>query len=408
MIYMKSFGGSDGVMPLTVRSSIGTDVDLAAVQVQNRVSQALPRLPEAVRQLGVSTTKSSPNITMVVFLKSTDGRYDQLYLRNFDILRHPRRARAPRGRRPGACFGAGDYAMRIWLDPEKTAARGIAAGDVVRALREQNVQVSAGASARRRSRTARTCRSDQCAGTARLVEEFADVVVKTDGSELTRLRDIARVELGASVRAALAADNEDAAAIVIFEAPGANSIALSDAVRATMASSRGLPGGRAWSVDYDPTVFVRQSIDSVVTTLLEAIVLVVIVVVLFLQTWRASLIPLLAVPVSIIGTFAVLWLLGFSINVLTLFGLVLAIGIVVDDAIVVVENVERHIEDGLTPREAAHKAMSEVSGPIIAISLVLSLGVRAARLPRRRHRPVLSPVRGHDRGLGDHLGDSTR
>jgi len=375
MIYMKSTASSDGQMALTVTFKTGTDIDLAAMQVQNRVAQAIPRLPAAVRTLGVTTVKSSPSITMVVHLDSPDKRYDALYLSNFANLR----VRDELARLPGVgqalAFGAGNYAMRIWIDPAQAAARGLAASDIVNAIREQNVEVSAGSVGGPPTPEGTVMQlSVNAQGRLDSPEAFGEIVLKADGNDLTRLRDVARIELGGNsyaMRSLL--NNEDAAAIVIFEAPGANTIALSDAIRERMAElEKGFPEGVHWSVVYDPTVFVRDSISSVITTLLEAIGLVVLVVVLFLQTWRASLIPLVAVPVSIIGAFAVLWLLGFSINVLTLFGLVLAIGIVVDDAIVVVENVERHIEGGMKPREAAHEAMSEVSGPIVAITLVLS------------------------------------
>ncbi|HEY7752690.1 MAG TPA: multidrug efflux RND transporter permease subunit [Steroidobacteraceae bacterium] len=375
MIYMKSTSSSDGQMQLAITFKGGTDIDLATMQVQNRVSQALPRLPEAVRQLGVTTVKASSTLTMVVHLDSPDKTYDALYLSNFANLR----VRDELARLPGVgqafAFGIGNYAMRVWIDPAKAAARGLSAGDIVAAIREQNVEVSAGSIGSPPTPEGSVLQiSVNAQGRLASPEAFGDIVLKADGIELTRLKDVARVELGASsyaIRSLL--NNEDAAAIAIFEAPGANTIALSDAIRTRMAElENSFPEGVRWSVVYDPTVFVRDSIESVITTLLEAIALVVIVVVLFLQTWRASLIPLIAVPVSIVGTFAVLWLLGFSINVLTLFGLVLAIGIVVDDAIVVVENVERHIEGGMKPRAAAHQAMSEVSGPIVAITLVLS------------------------------------
>jgi multidrug efflux pump len=375
MIYMKSTAGSDGTMLLTVTFRSGTNIDLAAVQVQNRVSQALPRLPEAVRQLGVTTVKSSPNLTMVVHLRSSDPRYDGLYLSNFANLRVRDELARLDGVGQALAFGAGNYAMRVWLDPDKAAVRGLTAGDIVAAIREQNLEVSAGALGGPPHPDSAVQLSINAQGRLSTPEEFGEIVLKVGAAgEITRLKDVARIELGSNaytINSLL--DNQDAAAIVIFEAPGANSIALSDAVRAKMAELEpSFPAGIEWTVAYDPTVFVRQSIKSVVATLLEAIALVVLVVVVFLQTWRASLIPLLAVPVSVVGTFAVLWLLGYSINVLTLFALVLAIGIVVDDAIVVVENVERHIEEGMQPREAAHKAMSEVSGPIIAISLVLA------------------------------------
>ena len=375
MIYMKSTASSDGQMSLTVTFKGGTNIDLAAVQVQNRVAQAIPRLPEAVRALGVSTVKASSSITMVVHLDSPNKTYDALYLSNFANLR----VRDELARLPGVgqalAFGIGNYAMRIWLDPERVSARGLSATDIVAAIREQNVEVSAGSIGSPPTPAGSVLQvSVNAQGRLTSPEAFGEIVLKSDGSELTRLKDVARIELGANsyaIRSLL--NNEDAAAIVIFEAPGANSIALSQAIRDRMAElGGGFPEDVRWSVVFDPTVYVRDSIASVIETLLEAIALVVIVVVLFLQTWRASLIPLVAVPVSIIGSFAVLWLLGFSINVLTLFGLVLAIGIVVDDAIVVVENVERHIENGKSPRDAAHQAMSEVSGPIVAITLVLS------------------------------------
>ncbi len=375
MIYMKSTASSDGQMSLTVTFKSGTDIDLAAVQVQNRVAQAIPRLPEAVRALGVTTVKSSPNLTMVVHLDSPDKRYDALYLSNFASLR----VRDELARLPGVGqafnFGIGNYAMRIWIDPARAAARGLSAGDIVSAIREQNIEVSAGSVGGPPTPVGAVMQiSVNAQGRLSSPEAFGEVVLKADGDQLTRLRDVARIELGANSYAIHSLlNNEDAAAIAIFEAPGANTIELSQAIRDRMAElEKTFPEGVHWSVVYDPTVFVKDSIRSVVTTLLEAIALVVVVVVLFLQTWRASLIPLVAVPVSIIGTFAVLWLLGFSINVLNLFGLVLAIGIVVDDAIVVVENVERHISNGMTPRAAAHQAMSEVSGPIVAITLVLA------------------------------------
>jgi multidrug efflux pump len=386
MSYMKSASASDGSLNLSVTFKLGTDIDLAAIQVQNRVAQALPRLPEPVRQLGVTTAKSSPNITMVVHLTSPDGRYDGLYLSNFANLRVRDELARLDGVGQAIAFGAGNYAMRVWIDPAKAAARGLSAGDVVMAIREQNIEVSAGAIGAPPQPDGRALQfAVNARGRLDTPEDFGAIVLRTspDGA-VTRLSDVARVELGSqsySIQSLL--NNEQAAAVAIFEAPGANSIALSDAVRAKMAElERDFPEGVAWQAVYDTTVFVRQSIRSVVTTLLEAVLLVVIVVVVFLQTWRASLIPLIAVPVSIVGTFAVLWLLGYSVNVLTLFGLVLAIGIVVDDAIVVVENIERHIEEGLSPRDAAHKAMSEVSGPIIAITLVLaSVFVPLAFLP---------------------------
>jgi multidrug efflux pump len=375
MMYVKSVAGSDGVLITTVTFRPGTNPEDAQTLVQNRVSQALARLPEDVRRQGVVTQKQSPTLTMVVHLLSPDGRYDSLYLRNYANLRvKDELARLP-GVGQAMIFGSGDYAMRIWLDPDKVAARGLTAGDVVRAIREQNVQVSAGQlGAEPTPEASDFLLSINAQGRLQTEEEFGAIVVKSgaDG-EIVRLSDVARLELGAgdyTLRSLL--DNKDAVAVAIFEAPGANAIELSDAVRARMADlATRFPEGVAYDVVYDPTVFVRDSIEAVVVTLFEAVLLVVLVVILFLQTWRASVIPLIAVPVSIVGTFAVLHLLGFSVNTLTLFGLVLAIGIVVDDAIVVVENVERNIHEGKSPLAAAHQAMREVSGPIIAIALVL-------------------------------------
>jgi multidrug efflux pump len=374
MMYMKSVAGSDGVLGLTVTFNPGTDPDIAQVQVQNRVNQALARLPEDVRRLGVTTEKQSPNLTMVVHLTSPDGRYDSVYLRNYATLRmKDELARLP-GIGQAMIFGSGDYAMRIWIDPDQAAARGLTAGDIVRAVREQNVQVSAGQLGAPPLENSDFLVSINARGRLITEEEFGGIVLKTGANgEVTRLADVARLELGASeysLRSLL--DNEQAVAIAIFQAPGSNALELSRDVRAKTAElAEVFPEGVDYDVVYDPTVFVSDSIRAVIKTLFEAVVLVVLVVILFLQTWRASIIPLIAVPVSIVGTFAVLLLLGFSINTLTLFALVLAIGIVVDDAIVVVENVERNISEGLKPLSAAHQAMREVSGPIIAISLVL-------------------------------------
>ncbi len=375
MLYMTSSATADGSLNLTVTFEIGSNVDLAQVQVQNRVSQALARLPEEVRAIGVVTEKRSPDITMVVHLFSPDGRYDPVYLRNYALLN----VRNELSRIPGAgqviVFGAGDYAMRVWLDPNRVASHGLSAGDVVQAIREQNLQVAAGTvGAPPMNDPVAYQLTVNARGRLANETEFGNIIVKTgNGGEVTRLRDVARIELGAGtfgLRALL--DNKPAVAIVVFQAPGSNALALSSGVRATMADLKSrFPEGVDWSSVYDPTLFVRDSIREVINTLLAATLMVVIVVVLFLQTWRASIIPLAAVPISIVGTFAVMLASGFSINTLSLFGMVLAIGIVVDDAIVVVENVERHIEEGLSPLDASHRAMEEVSGPIIAIALVL-------------------------------------
>ena len=375
MLYMYSQSTSDGKMTLTVTFEIGTDPDLAQQLVQNRISQALPRLPEVTRQLGVVTVKSSPNLTMVVHLKSPNDRYDMLYLRNYALLNVKDELAKISGIGQVLLFGAGDYAMRIWLNPEKIAERNLTAGDVISAIREQNVQVAAGIiGGAPYADVAEQQLPVNTKGRLRTPSEFEEIIIRTgEQGQVTRLKDVASVEMGASeyaLRSLL--DNKNAVAIPIFASPGANALDISNNVRAKMKELKeNFPEGVDYSVVYDPTVFVRGSIEAVIVTLLEAIGLVVLVVILFLQTWRASVIPLLAVPVSIIGTFAVLYLFGFSINVLTLFGLILAIGIVVDDAIVVVENVERNIENGLSPKEATYKAMREVSGPIIAITLTL-------------------------------------
>ena len=375
MLYMSSQATTDGLLTLTVTFALGTDADKATQLVQNRVSQAEPRLPEEVRRLGVTTIKSSPNFIMVVHLLSPNDRYDITYLRNYGVLNlKDRLARVP-GVGQVSVFGAGDYSMRVWLDPQKVAERGLSASDVVREIRAQNVQAAAGVvGASPTSADIDLQLSVNAQGRLETEEEFGDIIVKTgQNGQVTRLRDIARIELGASgysLRSLL--DNKQAVGFGVFQAPGSNALEIADNVRAAMTELKAnMPEGVDYEIVYDTTQFVRASIDAVIHTLLEAVALVVLVVVVFLQTWRASIIPLLAVPVSIIGTFAVMYVAGFSINALTLFGLVLAIGIVVDDAIVVVENVERNIENGLTPREAAHKAMTEVSGPIIAIALVL-------------------------------------
>ncbi|MFO1205028.1 MAG: multidrug efflux RND transporter permease subunit [Burkholderiales bacterium] len=375
MLYMESLATTDGVLQLTVTFKIGTDVDLAETQVQNRVQRALPRLPEEVRQIGVITQKSSPDFAMVVHIVSPDERYDELYLRNFAVLNIKDNLQRIPGMGQVLVFGAGDYAMRVWLDPQKLASRNLTASDVVRALREQNKQVAAGVvGAPPAAKHTDFQLSVNTQGRLVTEEEFGDVIIATspDGGVL-RLKDVARIELGAgeyALRSLL--NNKPAVAIAIFQAPGSNAIQLSNNVRQAMAEmSRDFPAGVSYDIVYDPTRFVQKSIQAVIETLFEAVLLVVIVVIVFLQTWRASIIPLVAVPVSIVGTFAFMLLLGFSINTLTLFGLVLAIGIVVDDAIVVVENVERNIELGYDAKTATYRAMREVSGPIVAIALTL-------------------------------------
>ena len=374
MMYMKSVAGSDGVLQMTITFRPGTDPNKAQVDVQNRVAQALSRLPSEVVSLGVTTQKQSPAFLVLVTLISK-GQYDALYLRNYANIK----VKDELTRLPGVgqirMFGGGDYAMRVWLDPDRIASRGLTAGDVMRAVREQNLQVSAGQlGAEPIKGGSDFLISINAQGRLRTAEEFGDIVLKTGASgEVVRLGDVARIDLGASdytLRGQL--DDYQTAIIGVFQAPGANSLTTRDAVISKLDElAKRFPPGMSYRADYDATIFVRESIAAVVHTLFEAIALVVLVVILFLQTWRASIIPLIAVPVSVVGTFAVLYLLGFSINTLSLFGLVLAIGIVVDDAIVVVENVERNIAAGLTPLAAAHQAMKEVSGPIVAIALVL-------------------------------------
>jgi multidrug efflux pump len=374
MLYMLSQAASDGTMTLTVTFQLGTDPNLDQQLVQNRVNQALPRLPQVTQQIGVTTVKSSPDLTMVVHLLSPDNRYDMLYLRNYAVLNVKDQLAKITGVGNVGLFGSGDYAMRIWLNPQKLAELNLNADDVINAVRAQNVQAAAGVIGGPPYGEGVELQL-QINAQGRLTDpsEFDNIIIKNAGGVVTRIRDVARSEIDASqygLRSLL--DNKPAVAIPIFQSPGSNAIQISDKVRATMEQlKKNFPEGVDYAIVYDPTIFVRGSIRAVVHTLLEALAMVVLVVIVFLQTWRASIIPLLAVPVSIVGTFAIMHVFGFSINALSLFGLVLAIGIVVDDAIVVVENVERNIEAGRSPRDATVQAMSEVTSPIIAITLVL-------------------------------------
>ena len=375
MLYMSSQANSDGRMTLTITFAIGTDPDAATTLVQNRVNRALPRLPQEVQRLGVVTEKSSPNLTMVVHLTSPDSRYDMLYLSNYAEQNVRDELNRINGVGEVRLFGAGEYSMRVWLDPNRVAALGMNAGDVISAIQAQNQQAAAGSLGAQPAGGSEFQLLINVRGRLLDEREFGDIIIKTgDAGEISRLKDVARIELGAdyyTLRSLL--NNRPAAALPIFQAPGSNAIQISDDVRATMAElSKAFPEGLDYDIVYDPTVFVRGSIKAVVNTLFEAVLLVVLVVVLFLQTWRASIIPLVAVPVSLVGTFAFMQLMGFSLNALSLFGLVLAIGIVVDDAIVVVENVERNIAAGHSPVEATTIAMKEVTGPIIATTMVLA------------------------------------
>ncbi len=386
MIYMSSTSASDGSYELTVTFEVGTDLDIAQVLVQNRVSLATPSLPmEATRQ-GITTKKKSTNIIQFVALSSPDNRYDELFLSNYATLR----IRDVLSRIPGVgevlIFPQSEYSMRVWLNPQQLKSRGITTRDVVAAIEEQNVQVAAGQIG---SPPAPSTQNFQYTvnvlGRLTNTEQFNEIIVKTgDGPAITRLRDVARTELGGqtyNVRAAI--NGAPTAAVAIFQLPGANALDVAKQVRAAMEElSRSFPAGMEYSIPYDTTIFVEQSIQEVYITLFQAAALVFLVMFLFLQDWRATLIPGVTIPVSLIGTFAVMAALGFSINLLTLFGLVLAIGVVVDDAFVVVEATVVHMERGLTPKDATIKAMSEVTGPVIATTLVLlAVFVPAAFLP---------------------------
>jgi hydrophobe/amphiphile efflux-1 (HAE1) family protein len=375
MLYMSSQSTNDGVMQLSITFKPGTNLDKAQVLVQNRVALAEPRLPEEVRRQGITVRKRSPDLSLVINLVSPDRRYDNVYLTNYALLQ----VRDSLARLPGVgditLFGAREYSMRVWLDPEKVAARNLTAADVVRAIREQNIQVAAGVVGQPPT-PGPTDFQYTVTTQGRLSDpgEFADIIIKTGANgQVTRLKDVARIDLGSKDYASeLFLDGEHSVGLALFQLPGSNAIETKEAVMAAMEQlKRRFPEGLDYVLSYDTVVFVQKSIEKVVKTLFEAILLVVAVVLVFLQTWRATLIPMLAVPVSLIGTFAVMAGLGLSLNTLSLFGLVLAIGIVVDDAIVVVENVERNMALGLRAREATRKAMDEVVGPIIATALVL-------------------------------------
>lgn len=376
MLYMESSSTADGTMQLTVTFQQGTDLDNAQVLVQNRVALAEPRLPAEVRQTGVVTQKSSPDMLLVVHLYSPDGSRDALYISNYILLQLKDRLARVDGVGNVTVFGAREYSMRIWLDTERLATLSMTTGDVVAALREKNVQVAAGAIGQPPTREAQGAFQLNISTQGRLtdVEEFKAIVVKSgEGNRVVRLADVARVELGAqdySTDSLL--DGQDAIGIAIFQRPGSNAVQTAQAVVQLMDELSGdFPSGLNHQVAYNPTKFVEESIQEVLKTLFEATVLVIVTVFLFLQNWRATIIPVVAIPVSLIGTFAVMLGLGINLNNLSLFGLVLAIGIVVDDAIVVVENVEHWLERGLSSREAAKKAMSGVGSALVGATLVL-------------------------------------
>jgi HAE1 family hydrophobic/amphiphilic exporter-1 len=375
MIYMVSQSTGNGAVSISVVFKPGTNVDQAQVLVQNRVSVALPRLPEEVQRIGVTVRKSSPDLMLVVHLISPDGSLDQQYISNYATINIKDVITRIDGVGDTIVFGARDYSMRVWLDPAKVQARGLTASDVVAALRAANVQVAAGAINQPPARSPGAFElAVQTLGRLSTPEQFNEIVVATDDDgRVTRIRDIARVELGSQDYTTNAyLDNKVATAIGIYQRPGSNALATAAAVLGTMDElAKSFPPGMAYRVVYNTTDFVQQSVNEVIKTLFEAVVLVVIVIILFLQSWRAAVIPIVAIPVSLIGTFFVMTAFGFSLNNLTLFGLVLAIGIVVDDAIVVVENVERYLRQGMSPREAAHKTMDEVGEALVAIALVL-------------------------------------
>ena len=376
MLYLSSSSTSDGTVSITVTFQPGTDLDAAQVLVQNRVALAEPRLPEAVRQVGVTVNKQESGFLMILGLTAPNGAYDTDYIGNYAQSTLRDRLLRLEGVGNVSIFGGGNYSMRIWIDPGKAAARGLTGPDIVAALRAQNVQAAAGSIGQPPFDTNAAAFQLPVQVQGRLTDpdQFADVVIKTDAQgRVTRVRDVARVELGAQdygIRGYF--DGERGVGIAIVQQPGANALGTAERVTAEMEAIRAqLPAGMELSVAYNPTEFVAESVTAVEHTLIEAVVLVVLVVLVFLQTWRAALIPIVAIPVALVGTFAVQLALGYSINSLSLFALVLAVGIVVDDAIVVVENVERYIREGLSPKEAAYKSMQEVSGALIAIGLVL-------------------------------------
>ena len=386
MIYMSSTSASDGSYSLTVSFEVGTDLDLAQILVQNRVALAEPSLPEEVVRQGVSTKKQSTNIVMIVSLSSPDGRYDELFLSNFATLQLRDRLSRVEGVGEVSVFPSSDYSMRIWLDPQQLRSRQITTQEVLTAVREQNVQVAAGQIGQPPAPETQGLQlSVNVLGRLSEVEQFEDIIVKTSADgRIVRLRDVARVELGGqNYNLTSTLEGANSASVLIYQLPGANALQVATDVRAAMEEMATLfPQGVDYAIPYDTTLFVQASIDGVVMTLFQAGALVFLVLFIFLQDWRATLVPAVTIPVALIGTFAVMASLGFSLNMLTLFGLVLAIGVVVDDSIVIVEATASNIEKGLNSKEAAIKAMSEVSGPVVATSLVLmAVFIPAAFLP---------------------------
>jgi hydrophobe/amphiphile efflux-1 (HAE1) family protein len=374
MLYMSSNSNGDGRFSIGVTFEVGTNLDIAQVQVQNRVSTALPRLPADVRNIGVTVAKASSDLMMVVHLLSPDKSRNDLFISNYALLEIKDALTRVDGVGSIIVFGSRDYAMRVWLDPDRLQSLGMTASDVTAALQGQNIQVASGLLNQPPVDSPGAFQvSVQTLGRLADIEQFSNVVVKQTANAVVRLKDVAQVQLaGQDYSSNSYLDLDTAVAIAVFQRPGSNALATAQGVRATMADAgKRFPPGLEYRIVYDPTQFIQQSVDAVMETILEAILLVVIVVVLFLQTWRAAIIPLVAIPVSLIGTFFLMAAFGFSLNNLSLFGLVLAVGIVVDDAIVVVENVERNIAAGLSPRDAAMRSMDEVGAALIAIALVL-------------------------------------
>ena len=374
MIYMSSNSTADGRFSIAVTFDLGTNLDVAQVQVQNRVAIAQPRLPVDVRNIGVTVTKSSPDLMMVVHLYSPDKSRDSLFISNYATLAITDTLTRVDGVGSITVFGSRDYSMRVWLDPDRLQTVGLTAGDVVLALQAQNVQVAGGVLDQPPMPKQGAFQfAVQTLGRLANPDEFASIVVKEAAGAVVRLKDVARIELAAQDYTSNSyLDRDPAVALAIFQRPGSNALATAKNIIATMDQlATRFPAGIERAIVYNPTEFIQESVNAVVETIGEAVILVVLVVILFLQTWRAAVIPIVAIPVSLVGTFFFMSLFGFTLNNLSLFGLVLAIGIVVDDAIVVVENVERNIESGLSPREAAYKSMDEVGGALVAIALVL-------------------------------------
>ena len=374
MLYVSSNSTADGRFSIAVTFDLGTNLDIAQVQVQNRVATATPRLPAEVRNIGVTVSKSSPDLMMVVHLYSPDRSRDTLFISNFATLEIKDPLTRINGVGSITVFGSRDYAMRIWLDPQRLESLGLTASDVTAALAAQNVQVASGVLNQPPVDQPGAFQvAVKTQGRLDEIEDFSRIVVKQTATAVVRLRDVANIQLAAVDYSSNSYLNLDpAVALAVFQRPGSNALSTAQAIRAEMERlAPRFPPGVEYTIVYDPTQFIQQSVDAVRDTILEAILLVVVVIVIFLQTWRAAVIPLVAIPVSLIGTFFFMALFGFTLNNLTLFGLVLAVGIVVDDAIVVVENVERNIAAGLSPREAAIKSMDEVGAALIAIALVL-------------------------------------